>query len=533
MTSRNALGALGFAVAVLAGTLAATLSPAALAQAPDKTLRMVSQADIKILDPTFTTAYVTRNFGYMVYDTLFAQDAKGTPRPQMVDTWKVSPDNKLWTFTLRGGLKFSDGTPVTSADAVASLQRWTGRDSMGQQLAAAGARWQAVDPLTFTLTLEQPVGIVLDALARASAYPTFVLPAKQAALPTTAPLPTVLGAGPYLFKRDEWVPGNKLVFVKNPYYKARSEPASGLFGNKTPHLDRVEWLYLPDSNSAIAALKRGEVDMLEDVAPDYIAPLRTDPNLRVGAGSPTQGWLVMNETQPPFDKPEARQAVMMAVDQNRFTTAMGYPPDLRMVYCPSFFMCGTPNQTAAGSAPYAKPDLAKARALLAKAGYQGEKVVVLVPSDRPYLNAAALVAVQTLQSIGMNVDPQTMDWATISARRTRRTSTDSGGWSIYLTSAGVFDVNSPVTNGYLSAACGNSLPGWPCDKPLDSLRNQWIHATDPAERKRLLDAFQERAYQTSPIANFGQFAQAYAARATVKGTDKLWGGIPMAWMLDK
>jgi peptide/nickel transport system substrate-binding protein len=533
MNERRVSASLCLAGSIALGALLFAIAPATSAQTPQKTLRIVPQADIKILDPTFTTAYISRNFGYMVYDTLFALDAKDQPQPQMVDTWKVSPDNKLWTFTLRPGLRFSDGSAVTSADAVASMRRWMSRDSIGRQIASAGGQWTAVDARTFTLTLQQPLGIVLDGLARASAYPTFVLPERLATLPTTSPLPEVLGSGPYMFKRDEWVPGNKVVFVKNPYYVARSEPPSGLAGSKAPHVDRVEWLYLPDANSSVAALKSGEVDYIEQAAPDYIAPLRADTSIKVGASGSSQGWLVMNELQPPFNNPLAREAVMMAVDQARFTTAMGYPADLRLNYCPSFFMCGTANETAAGSAPFAKPDLAKAKQLLAQAGYQGEKVVVLVPSDMADLNAAALVAVQTLTSIGMNVDAQTMDWSSIAARRTKRTAADAGGWSVYVTMAGMFDVSSPVTNGYLSAACDSSLPGWPCDKQLDDIRNQWIHATDPAQRKRLLDAFQTRAYAASPYANYGQFSAAYAVRRSVTGTDKLWGGIPMAWVLNK
>ncbi len=126
-------------IACTGALLAATLVPA-VAQAQPKTLRFVAHADVKILDPTFTTAYISRNFGYMVYDTLFAQDANGHPQPQMVDKYTTSKDGLLWTFTLRPGLKFSDGKAVTSADAVASIQRWASRDTFGAALKAAGAR---------------------------------------------------------------------------------------------------------------------------------------------------------------------------------------------------------------------------------------------------------------------------------------------------------------------------------------------------------------------------------------------------------
>ncbi|MGO4392259.1 ABC transporter substrate-binding protein [Variovorax sp. M-6] len=519
------------AFAALSALALSTASLPVLAQT--KTLRVVAHADVKILDPTFTTAYISRNFGHMVYDTLFAQDSTGAPKPQMVEKYTSSKDGKQWSFTLRPGLKFSDGSPVTSADAVASMQRWSLRDSLGRAMGTAGAEWKAVDARSFTLSLNEPFGMVLDALAKPSGFPPVILPERLAKMPTTSPLTEVLGSGPFIFKRDEWVPGNKAVFVRNPDYVARSEPPDGLSGSKKSHFDRVEWLYLPDANSAIAALKRGEVDLVEQVPPDYIAPLRTDSNIKVGAGGSYQGFLVLNHLHPPFNNPKVRQAFLQAVSQERFTAAMGYPLDMRVTHCPTYFICGGANETSAGADPYRRADVAKAKQMLASSGYKGEKVVLLVPSDVTYLNAEALMAAQTLRSIGMNVDLQNMDWASIGARRAKRDAPEAGGWNMYVTVAGEFDVNSPIANAYLGAACGNTLPGWPCDKALDELRSAWIRETAPAKRRELLDAFQKRAYETVPYVSAGQYSAAFAARASLKGVDKLWAGLPTVWMLDK
>jgi peptide/nickel transport system substrate-binding protein len=523
-----------FTALAAAGTLAlAALFGAGPALAQGKTLRVVAHADLKILDPTFTTAYITRNFGYMVYDTLFAQDANGHPKPQMVDKYTTSKDGLTWTFTLRPGLKFSDGSNVTSADAVASIQRWGARDSIGRAMGNAGAQWKAVDARTFTLTLKEPFGMVLEGLAKPSGFPPVIMPERLAKMPTTSPLHEAIGSGPFMFKRDEWVPGNKAVFVRNPHYVPRSEPPSGLAGNKAPHFDRVEWLYLPDSNSAIAALKRGEVDVIEQVPADYITPLRQDHDIKVRANGWMQGFIVMNEQYPPFNNIKARQALAHAVSQEKFMAAMGYPLDMRMSYCASFFICGTPNETSAGAEPFRQPDLAKAKQLLAESGYKGEKVVVLVPTDVTYTNAEALMTVQAMRSIGMNVDAQSMDWASLGARRAKKDPPAAGGWNVYPTVAGQFDVDSPITNAYLSAACGTALPGWPCDKQLDELRTAWIKETNPARRKKLLDEFQQRAYEALPYINAGQYQAASAYRANLKGIDKMWNGLPTVWVLDR
>ncbi|HYD76618.1 ABC transporter substrate-binding protein [Ramlibacter sp.] len=526
---RRTLAALA---ALLLGTTLAATSPAALAQ--NKTLKVVAHADVKILDPSFTTAYISRNFGYMVYDMPFGLDAKGQPRPQMVDKYTTSKDGKTWTFTLRPNLKFSDGSPVTSADVVASMQRWTAKDSMGRAMTAlSAAEWKATDDKTFTLTLKEPFGMVLEAMSKPSGFPPVVMPERLAKQPTTKPIAEVLGSGPFMFKRDEWVPGNKVVFVRNPHYVPRSDAPNGLAGSKKPNFDRVEWLYIPDANSAIAALRKGEVDLVEQVPPDYINALRGDSNVKLMPSGAWQGFLVMNQLHPPFDNPKVRQAVLKAVDQDKFMAAMGYPKDLRVTNCATFFICGGRNETFAGAEPWRTPDVAKARQLLAEAGYKGEKVVLLVPSDITYLNAEALMAAQTLRSIGMNVDMQTSDWATIGARRAKRDAPDKGGWNMYVTVAGSFDADSPVTNAYLSANCGTSLPGWPCDKPLDELRTAWLKETDAAKRKQLLDRFHARAFEALPYISAGQYSPAMAVRADIKGVDKLWGGLPLVWNLDR
>ena len=515
---------------LLVSALAA--APASAQTSPAKTLRLVPHADVKVLDPTFTIAYITRNFGYMVYDTLFGFDAKGVPQPQMVDKYTKSADGKTWTFTLRQGLKFSDGSPVTSADCVASLQRWAGRDNTGKAMTAAGGEWKAIDGRTFTLTLKQPFGLVLDGLAKASSYTAFILPERLAKMPTNAPIQEVLGSGPFVFKRDEWMPGNKVVFLKSPTYVGRSEAPSGFAGNKTAHVDRVEWLILPDANSASAALKAGEVDVLEEVPPDNIAPLLTDPAIKIVKRGSSQAYLALNQAQPPFNNPAIRRAVMMAVNQERFTAAMGYPANLRVPYCATFFICGSANETSAGSERYQPRDTAKAKQMLKDAGYKDERVVVMVPTDIAYLNGAALIAAQTLKSVGFNVDAQSMDWSSVVSRRAKKDPVEQGGWSVYATSAGEFDLNSPINSTNLGAACGNTLPGWPCDEQLDKLRTAWIQQTESGARRAALEAFQRRAYETLPYIPVGQFSPAYGVRASVKHSELLWS-TPNVWVLDK
>lgn len=520
-----------FSLLGAAALLACGLAAGQPAQAQAKTLRMVPHADLKTLDPLFNTAYITRNHGYMVFDTLFAQDSQGLPKPQMVESWTASPDGKAWTFKLRPGLKFNDGTPVTAEDCIASLQRWAKKDTMGQALMAAGAELAATGPDSFSLTLKQPFGLVLDALAKPSGMPPFIMPKRLAQTDANTPVTEMVGSGPFLFKRDEWVPGNKVVYVKNPAYVPRNEPADGLAGGKVAKVDRVEWIYIPDGNTATAALMNGEVDMIEQTTPDFLPVLESNPDIKLNTSVATQGMAIVNALHPPFDKPQARQALYYLFSQKEMLAAIGYPEKYRVDYCATLYICGSPLATDAGAAPYAKPDLARAKQLLQEAGYQGEKIVVLYPTD--HISApAVMVLTQNMKKAGFKVDLQSMDWASLAARRLKKDPPEQGGWSLFVTWGGYYDASTPLTNPWLSAACGNSLPGWPCDKELDALRTQWIQEPDATRRKDIAAQLQARAYESVPYVMWGEFKPVSAIRG-LSHTELMKTGIPVMWNVEK
>src|SRR6185503_16120244 len=205
---------------VLTVVLAAAFGTA-LAQ--EKVLRVVPHSNLNILDPIWTTQYMARNHGYMVYDTLFGTDEKSRVQPQMVEKWTVSPDQRLWSFTLRDGLAFHDGQPVTGEDVVASLQRWGKRDAMGQKLMTFVERMDSPSPSTFRIFLREACGFVLEALGKPSSNVPFIMPKRIAETPADKQIEDATGSGPYIFKRDEFKPGDRAVYVKNTKYKPRKE----------------------------------------------------------------------------------------------------------------------------------------------------------------------------------------------------------------------------------------------------------------------------------------------------------------------
>src|SRR6476659_2846335 len=159
--------------------LALLAAPASQAMAAGKTITAVMHSDLRVTDPIITTAYITRDHGYMVYDTLLATDSSFKIQPQMAD-WKVSDDKLTWTFTLRDGLKWHDGSPVTAEDCVASLKRWSVRDPLGQMLMADTDQLTATDAKTFKLVLKQPFPLLLEVLGKPNAPLPVMMPARLA-----------------------------------------------------------------------------------------------------------------------------------------------------------------------------------------------------------------------------------------------------------------------------------------------------------------------------------------------------------------
>jgi peptide/nickel transport system substrate-binding protein len=514
----------------LAGTAAVAATglaaPVVHAQKRGGTLRFVPHADLKILDPIWTTAYITRNHGYMIFDTLFALDGNLKLQPQMVDKYTVSKDAMKYSFTLRDGLKFHDGAPVTAEDCVASIKRWGAKDAVGRLMMASLSKMAPVDRRTFTIELETPFGLVLDALGKPSASPSFIMPARLAATDPNEQVKDVVGSGPFKFSKDEWQPGNRVVYLRNPDYVPRKENPSGAAGAKRVLVDRVEWRYIPDAATAGAALEAGEVDYWENVPLDFAPRLEKNAAIGVFVTDPkgSQGILRPNHLHPPFNNKKARQALLLAVDQKSYLQAViGHEKYYKT--CPSVFMCGgLPYETAAG-AP--KPDLERARQLFKESGYDGRPVVVLDPTDSPYAHAPALVTVEVLKSLGANPDLQAMDWSTMVARRAKKEAPPQGGWNVFHTWSTSFDTMTPAVSSVLGGAGDKAWFGWPTSEAMEKLRADFAREPDAGKRKAIAEKVQVLAYDEVPYVPWGQFVVPGAFRKNVQGV--LQFGATLLW----
>jgi peptide/nickel transport system substrate-binding protein len=520
-----------FATFVAAASVAGLLGAA---PADAQTLKVVMHSDLKILDPIWTTAYIQRNHGYMVWDTLFAMDEKFEVKPQMVDKYDVSADQLTWTFTLRDGLEWHDGKPVTSEDCIASIKRWAAKDSMGQKMMGSVLDFEVVDAKTFKMKMKEPYGLVLQSLGKPSSNVPFMMPARVAATDPNSQikLEDVIGSGPFIFKADEWKPGEKTVYVKNPKYKPRAEPASGLAGGKVVKLDRVEWIAMPDAQTQVAALQNGEIDMIESPGHDLLQLLASDKNIKLFNANPTglQYTFRFNSTAKPFDNPKIRHAVFVAFAQEDFLKATIGDPKWYKV-CKAPFICGTPLASDAGMAGVLNGDTAKAKQLLQEAGYDGTPIVLMQSTDLPVLTNLAPVAKAMMERAGFKVEMQSMDWQTLVARRAKKDPPDKGGWHAFLTAWVAADILNPVMAGFFNASCDKAMFGWPCDAQIEKFRDQFAHESDPAKQKEIVENLQKYWVENPTHINLGQWYQPFALRKNIEGN--LIAPVPVFWNVSK
>jgi peptide/nickel transport system substrate-binding protein len=491
-------------------------------------LRAVLHADLQSLDPVVTTIGIVQRHALMVYDFLFGRDTKGNPKPQMVEHWTVSDDGLDWVFTLREGLFFHDGNPVTTTDVIASLKRWGQRDGYGRQIFAATDQLRAIDTQRFVWGLNRPYSLLLHALSKTGGPVAAIMPASVAAISATTTISNSIGSGPYIFDMAAWVPGAKVVYRKNRHYKPRNEAPDGTAGGKVVHMDTVEWINIRDPQSAVLALANGEIDFVENPSPEFLPLLRSaGVTIQRADTLGFQGMLRMNHLHPPFDDPRARQALLYLIDQDRYLQAMFGDPQVTN-NCSAFFVCGSSYESTAGVPKGIGKDKEKARALMKASGYDGRPLVILHPTDIQFMNLATLVLADDLKSIGVNVDLQAMDFGAMGSRRVNRSRPQDGGWDIGLTYWPGGNISDPVGNVPMQANCDDAWPGWPCDAEHQGMIDAFPYAKDEQARKKLADEIQESAYKLVPYVPIGQWFSpvAYSPRVSgvlsVPGSSVFW-----------
>ena len=500
--------------------LAAIARPSLAQGSAARTLRFVPQAPLTILDPGFSSANVTRAHAALVFDTLFAVDSALRPQPQMAEGYTVSDDGRLWTIRLREGLRFHDGTPVLAADCAASMRRWAAVDQLGQLAASAVGAWESADDRTLLVRLKRPFPFLIDAMASTTGNAPIILPSRLAAIPPGRQGLEMVGSGPYRFLADEFNAGSRAAYARFDGYVPRGEAPSWNSGGKTAFFERVEWIGMPDAGTAAAALQAGEVDWWEQALSDLLPVLRRNRDIVLDRADPTGFDAVMrfNTLQPPFDKPLMRRAMLHAVNQNDYMIPVtGGEKDAYRI-CHSLFPCGTAYGEASSPDPMSEEsDLGKARALIAEAGYSGEKIVIINPTDFPSISPFGQVTYDTMRKLGLNVELVETDWGSVLARRGNRGPVAQGGWSVFHSWNNGSSIYDPVRNVALRGVGEKGWAGWYASDRMEGLVQGWLESAVPAERKRVAAEIQDLAGLDAPSVPIGQFYLQTAYRRTLSG----------------
>jgi len=514
MKRRNFLKGLSLA----AGALPAGMLPAFAQKSTAKTLRIMHNGNLASFDPIWTTAPPTKDYAFLTFDQLLAVDIDYVPRPQMAEGWSVEDDGKTCVIGLREGLKFHDGEPVRSQDCIPSIQRWGARDGFGQLTMKFIDALEVIDDRRFRIRLKKPFPLLPAALGKSSSSQCFIMPERMAKTDPMKQVTETIGSGPYRFLKNEFVSGARASWAKFDGYIPRKEPVSGIAGGRIPAVDRIEWAFISDASTAMAALQAGEQDYWDAPSQDLIPILKADPNIVVDTRNPTGNFymLQLNHTQAPFNNPAIRQALAMAIDQSDFLKSAISDPAL-MKTCYSFYGTDSPYFSEVGADILKIRSLDKAKAALKAAGYAGEKVVILGVMESPAIAAMCQVAEDLLRRLGMNVELVAMDFATMAQRRTSKEPVDKGGWSMFVTVWTGSDILHPAVHQMLRAGGSTAWFGWPNDPEIESLRDQWVNAVTPEEQKRLATAIQVEAFKALPYIPLGSLINQVAYRKNVTG----------------
>lgn len=513
-----------------AAVLAAVCLASPLANA--QTVVAVMQSPLRVMDPILSSAAISNTHGYMIYDTLLGLDSQYKVHPQMAEKWQISPDGRIYTFTLRNGLKWHDGAPVKAEDCVASIKRWGEQDIMAQALMPLITSMKVVDDKTFQIFLSEPNDMVLNALAKIGTRTAFMMPKRVADTPSTQSIKEFVGSGPFKFVAGEFKPGLKVVYEKNKDYVPRSEPPSWTAGGKVVNVDRVEWVSMPDDMTATNALVNREIDYIELVPFDLLPMFEGNKDVKVEILDKLGLWtyLRFNFTQPPFNNKLVRQAAMYAIGQESILKALASNSKYYKT-CSAIFGCGTPYESSYGKEMLVPANPEKARELLKEAKYSGTPVVILHPTDNKQVSTQPVVIADALRKAGFVVDLQSMDWQTLVTRRASSKPTNEGGWNIHATTGPLVGITDPLRNQTVAANGKRAWFGWPDVPKLEELRHKFARSSNAAEKKNLAEEIQHVVIDEGVVMPMGQFVLPTAHRTSLAGI--LESPVPVFWNLRK
>ncbi len=527
-TAKPAVPAATAAAAPVATTapaaLIATATSAPALQVPviDEKSRMGGQlnvsllGDISTLDVHRTTGTTANTIAYAVQEFLFGYDLKLVAQPLLIDTWQVSADGKRWEFKLRSGIKFHNGRVMTAEDAVKSWKRWAERDNFGSIVFGFIDGVKPIDDLRFEVTMTEPTALVIESMARIGGYYPYIMPPEMYNVPAATGAAVMIGTGPYKF--DTYVPGGYAQISRYTDYQPVGGEFSFMAGKKVAYYDTVKYVIVPDANARIAALRVGQIDIIDTgIDSSFYDSLVTNPEISINIirNNSSRPGVWLDNVNGVFTDKRVRQAFAMAYPVEDAMRA-GYGDSRFWTLCPSMMLCGT---KWGGFADYSegiynarnKGGLEKAKQLIIAAGALGKTVVVLSPQDVPQHAAPAEVSRQVLAEIGLKVDFKATDWATQTNWREKPEL-----WDAFNTAGGGAWGANPLLNSSLGK---NTYWNKYQDESgqMTAGMNKLARATSATQQLQIVKDMQKVFWDDIPYLSFGDTYNAVALRKTVTG----------------
>jgi peptide/nickel transport system substrate-binding protein len=467
------------------------------------------EANVNSLDQMTSSTISTRNIAMNIFETLTTRDENNNPILDLADSMVEAPDHMSYTFKLRPGVKFHNGKPMTSADVAASWDRYA-KVGLDRQVFDAVAGWDTPDPMTFVVRMKMAQPTFLEKLSSFS-VPIVIVPAEAKDDPPQQ-LRTI-GTGPWQLVQS--VPGSFVTLKRYDGYTPNThfEQRTGFGGYKQACFDQVTFRIVTEGGARVAGLETGELQAVEDVPTKSIDRLKANKDIKL---LPLANWWIQvgigNASAPPTDNIKVRQAIMAVLDMDEIMDA-ATDGNYKLNY--GFAFPGQPDYVTTGKDTYNQKDPAKAKRLLAEAGYKGEKVILLTNKDYSSMYDAALVVQEELKSVGINAELRVTDWPTSVQLYQKADS----GWNIFFSGWGTQPaLGALATMAFLAPPGAQYQPKDGKDDP-DALAawHDMNNLPTKEERRAAFGRMQEIMLERAYVYPFGSLTKVQATRANVEG----------------
>lgn len=477
-------------------------------------LTFALEGNVATLDQHTSNATSARDISASIQEALVTRDEDMKPLLLLAESLTVSPDNKIFTFKLRRGLKFHNGKTMTSADVLASFQRYQ-RVGLDRAVLEPVVSMDTPDASTFVMTLNAPFATFMESLSSIT-VPIVIVPSENA----SAPSQQLAGVGLGPWEIEEYVPNSHVKLKRFDAYvpDTRYDDRTGFGGYKVACLDTVTFRMVTEPGARVAGLQTGELGAVQDVPVLAQKRLKEDKDIRLETLE--NYWLNLawpNWSAPPTDNLYFRQAVIAALDYDEIMDAASDG-----VFRPttSLQIAGTVYYSEAGREFLNQHNPEKAKALLAKSGYHGEKVVLLVAKDYPARYATAVVMVQQLKAIGIDAVLDVTDWPTALQRSLK----GGSDWNFFFSAMMTYLAQGGTST--LRTMAEPSPLFWPAGKKVDPAFMAAFHDVayaDTVEARR--DGFaraQQIAIESVMVLPFGIMPKVQGIRSNVQHYKPFW-----------